>query len=788
MPLITRLIELFASQRPVTVSVSSPSADRFTKSVIPFFVTVGWHVDEYLIIKQLVCCDHSDLADASSCCTVALFNVCLAARGLFPSIDSGKDSHDYQFLADDQLNHVEEGDGEVGGRTAVTADEEEESRGILPIFTVRDIPSGDADVRKASGEVDTRTTTTAVVDEDAVGMPPEGDIPNGDKQVYEALGREGNRTVVTEVVEDDSKDSCASQDTMNNISHTTQTLLRGMDDGAFVRGGGAQEFVNAIVPRIEEKTEGQLAGLLRLIEVLAAKKGSNSKSDQSPRRFGCSVLQQPFRTVVDYDVVITTAAALANAGVEVAAGGGGPVFPVFPDVAKVRSVAEEPLDGQKAAAQESQLRSRGFFVPVTDMVAAVKREWSEEPIDCGRCTVGGGYLPVRLLKKEADKGEELLYFADVEYPTSISRGTVVSVPASWLIVKGLTRRKLTPGVTGFILCVENGEKPVFVLRGQGLFSQYTEFRTGAFRERVEVDRFVVIRGSRRNESVLEAKLILDPRAYSVHQSVNRSDPSFLFFGTIEGPPIAQSLFVTSALNTSNKCIIERTVDDGPVSLDCKGWRKFEQRMREYGEAKAAVAKPSRWRLIKYLVLALGVASAGLLYVGHRKERPYGLLRVRPSQIMKHKYYDKITEALERHSGAPSGSLEALLERWLRRLLVPQNALDFLSYFDAMHPANFRDALRTVRGDTDSVSRWVDWGSGRREAAQGVLYKGAGGYGMAATGVIATLFGLWRAGTHAYRRSKQYLRGREVKQYVAKVLSKKKRGRKKRRRIVFLVVQ
>ncbi|KFG31471.1 hypothetical protein TGFOU_406600, partial [Toxoplasma gondii FOU] len=275
--------------------------------------------------------------------------------------------------------------------------------------------------------------------------------------------------------------------------HTTQRLLRGMDDGAFVRGGGVQEFVKAMtVPRIEEKTKGQLAGILRLIEALAAMKGSNSKSDQSPRRFGCSVLQRPFRTVVDYDVVITTAAALANAGVNVAAGGGGPVFPVFPDVAKVRSLAEEPLDGQQAAARESQLRSRGFVVPVADMVAAVKREWSEEPIDCGRCTV--------------------------------------------------------------------------------------EYRAGAFRERVAVDQFVIVRGSRRNESVLEAKLILDPRAYSVHQSVNRYDPSFLFFGTIEGPPITQSLFVTSALKTSNECIIERTVDDGPVSLDCKGWRKFERRM------------------------------------------------------------------------------------------------------------------------------------------------------------------------------------------------------------------
>ncbi|EPR62879.1 hypothetical protein TGGT1_258870B [Toxoplasma gondii GT1] len=469
-----------------------------------------------------------------------------------------------------------------------------------------------------------------------------------------------------------------------HISHTTQRLLRGMDDGAFVRGGGVQEFVKAMtVPRIEEKTKGQLAGILRLIEALAAMKGSNSKSDQSPRRFGCSVLQRPFRTVVDYDVLITTAAALANAGVNVAAGGGGPVFPVFPDVAKVRSLAEEPLDGQQAAARESQLRSRGFVVPVADMVAAVKREWSEEPIDCGRCTVGGGYLPVRLLKKEVDEGEELLHFADVEYPTSISRGTVVSVPASWLIVKGLSLRELTPGVTGFILCVENGEKPVFVPRGQGLFSQYAG---------------------------------------------------------------------------------------------------------EYEETKAAITKRSRWRLIKYLVLALGVASAGLLYAGHRKERPHGILRVRPSQIMKHKYYDKIMVALRGRRHAERGYWKAFLDRGIQELLVPQPALHLLSYFDAMHPENLRDALRTVRGDTDTVSRWMDWASGRREAAKGVLYKGAGGYGMAATGVIATLYGLLRSGTYAYRRSKLYLRGRKVKQYAANVLSQKNGRRKARRMIVFLVVQ
>ncbi|EPT29388.1 hypothetical protein TGME49_258870 [Toxoplasma gondii ME49] len=908
----TRLIELSASRRATSYSVLFPSADRFTMSFTPFFVTLGCDADEYLIIEQLVCCDHSDLTDAPSCCIVACvpcpprctwtipsdesvlrccflatpicivmrfvlslfmmecavgrsgiptkcrcflgcpfpatsrsstasrhylllffldvlvisvtvdiyvraypiervrahtgderpFNVTTGSserRGNTPhdgitwiaehlaDTDSGKDSHDYRFLNDDQHNHVEEGDGEVGGRTAA-ADEEEESSRILPTFTVQDIPSGDADVHKAAGDVDTSTTTTAV-DEDAVGMPTEGDIPKGDKQVYEAFGRQGSRTVVAEVVEDDSKDSRASQETMDNINHTTQRLLRGMDDGAFVRGGGVQEFVKAMtVPRIEEKTKGQLAGVLRLIEALEAMKGSNSKSDQSPRRFGCSVLQRPFRTVVDYDVVITTAAALANAGVNVAAGGGGPVFPVFPDVAKVRSLAEEPLDGQQAAARESQLRSRGFVVPVADMVAAVKREWSEEPIDCGRCTVGGGYLPVRLLKKEVDEGEELLHFADVEYPTSISRGTVVSVPASWLIVKGLSLRELTPGVTGFILCVENGEKPVFVPRGQGLFSQYAEYRAGAFRERVAVDQFVIVRGSRRNESVLEAKLILDPRAYSVYQSVNRYDPSFLFFGTIEGPPITQSLFVTSALKTSNECIIERTVDDGPVSLDCKGWRKFERRMREYEETKAAITKRSRWRLIKYLVLALGVASAGLLYAGHRKERPHGILRVRPSQIMKHKYYDKIMVALRGRRHAARGYWKAFLDRGIQELLVPQPALHLLSYFDAMHPENLRDALRTVRGDTDTVSRWMDWASGRREAAKGVLYKGAGGYGMAATGVIATLYGLLRSGTYAYRRSKLYLRGRKVKQYAANVLSQKNGRRKARRMIVFLVVQ
>nr|CEL66957.1 TPA: hypothetical protein BN1204_027600 [Neospora caninum Liverpool] len=685
--------------------------------------------------------------------------------------------------------HVYDQSGGEGGDPAVPDGVAEESEGMI---RTRDGPIGDTHVHDQSGDEGDGSAVTDEVAEESEVMTRTQDGPIGVTHVYDQSGGEDGGISVSEEGEEDSKGRYAGQDVTSGSSHDTQSVGGRGNGGPISTERDAREFGISVkqlrrARRTKRKAKrSRMSGVSGLLEDLA--KGRISKQEGSPRLAGCSSLQGAKRTDTDFDVVLTTAEALARTGVQTSTEGGGVIFPVFSDVAKVRSMGQEPVGNQEAKARESTLKSRGFIVPVADMFAAVRRDWSELPIDCGVCTIGAGYLPVRLIATEKHKDGEILRFADVEYPSLVARGTLVSIPAAWLIMKGNTPKEWSPGAGGFILCLESGDKPVFVAWRTGLFSQYTEFRAQPFRERVSVVQSEVIRGTRQNESVLEAKLTLSSRGYFVNRPLNRDDYTFMFFGTVKGPPVVQSLLVKHALNMSDKCVIEREIDGGPVSLDCKGWRKFEKLMRKYEEGEAAIAKDKQRRQIMAVaLLGLGIVSGGFLYAGHRKERGHGLLRMRPSHTMRHKLLDRVMERKDDGRRRRNRFMLPQLREGVSRAVVPGYVHNILSYIDAMHPVNLLDAAKTLQGHHDIVSQWVDWGSGRREAAKGVLYKGVGGYGMATTGVLGTILALYSGAKHIYGRSKQFLIARKAKNYVDDVLSQKKE-KIKRRRIVFLVVR
>ncbi|CBZ52971.1 conserved hypothetical protein [Neospora caninum Liverpool] len=481
--------------------------------------------------------------------------------------DSEEGQTDSQYIVDSKSNNVKQDSGSEGHHSVVTDQVAEEPEGIS---RTKDGPIGDTQVRDHSGGEGGGSAVTDEVAEESEIMTRTQDGPIGDTHVYDQSGGEGGDPAVPDGVAEESEGMIRTRDGPIGDTHVhDQSGDEG--DGSAVTDEVAEES------EVMTRTQDGPIGVTHVYDQSGGEDGGISVSEEGEEDSKGS-LQGAKRTDTDFDVVLTTAEALARTGVQTSTEGGGVIFPVFSDVAKVRSMGQEPVGNQEAKARESTLKSRGFIVPVADMFAAVRRDWSELPIDCGVCTIGAGYLPVRLIATEKHKDGEILRFADVEYPSLVARGTLVSIPAAWLIMKGNTPKEWSPGAGGFILCLESGDKPVFVAWRTGLFSQYTEFRAQPFRERVSVVQSEVIRGTRQNESVLEAKLTLSSRGYFVNRPLNRDDYTFMFFGTVKGPPVVQSLLVKHALNMSDKCVIEREIDGGPVSLDCKGWRKFEKLM------------------------------------------------------------------------------------------------------------------------------------------------------------------------------------------------------------------
>ncbi|PFH37909.1 hypothetical protein BESB_002500 [Besnoitia besnoiti] len=524
-----------------------------------------------------------------------------------------------------------------------------------------------------------------------------------------------------------------------------------------------KEELQATVKSLSVGRDNELDKISRLKAILPAWTANNSLPEGDPGTAACNAGWPSFPDG-EYEIVVTTRDTLARLGIAMPVVGG-PIYPVFSDSVKVRSAAEDPMQRPEVTKQESLLRDKGISVSVADMSAAVRWEVPEQLIECGRCVAGGVYVSVRVLNSTTDGKEKTLVFSEVEFRSQFPSGRIFSLPASWLVLHGEHSSELIRGAAGLILCVEYGGMPLFVLRRPDRLSQYTAFSEMPFRERVSVLKFRFFRGAKRGESLLEARLAINSQALPVRELVNQEDRTLTFYGIVKGPPRIQSMLVNHALRLSDECVIEREDVKSPVTLDCKGWRKLEKNMRAYEAAKASFLKGNRIRAITFLgLLGLTAASVGLLVAGHRKERGHGILNVHPSDTMHYRTLDALVEFLERR-----GKIGRRATQWLqtlpRKLIFPGYVVDSLTYIDAMHPGNMRDAYNVARGNTNVVERWLNRGSGREEAAKGVLYKGMGGYGFLASGALSAIIGPVQAAKYIYQRGKKYLKGRATKQQI-----------------------
>ncbi|PHJ16121.1 transmembrane protein [Cystoisospora suis] len=264
-----------------------------------------------------------------------------------------------------------------------------------------------------------------------------------------------------------------------------------------------------------------------------------------------------------------------------------------------------------------------------------------------------------------------------------------------------------------LICTGPGQAPLLLPDPLSSADEAPSYRSGPFKEKVEVAHAEVLQGPSPKDSILKARLVFHNGASAVEHVLPES-VSGLFFGKLAGPPLAEGAYVVSSLRANPQCTLERQEESGPVVLSCNAWDELKQRLGSRVSADRHRKRMRRSVLIAGAVIGgLALASGGVLYAGWHKR-------------------DLSKAKLARENGNFSRLFSQLIEKQgVEVEFWPE-------FFDSLNPANVIQAGNNVLGRNKFMEVPRDQHGDIRSGSLTHLMRGGGMYGIAAAQTLGAL--------------------------------------------------
>ncbi|EPR56974.1 putative transmembrane protein [Toxoplasma gondii GAB2-2007-GAL-DOM2] len=493
-------------------------------------------------------------------------------------------------------------------------------------------------------------------------------------------------------------------------------------------------FHEAVVYGVDSISPGAERGQARLREHVEKKEGStvikgendNGIVTTSTDDVRCDPTWHGIAPSAAYEIVFTTREALSQMGIDRHHGS---VDTAFRNQARIPSVYDM-FDTKTVEAYEHSLNAQGYVLQTAEQVVLTSAQGTF--IDCGICAAEAVYSFVQLLSvDEDDEGPTAYHFAPLHYPSWKFQPILISVPpTSMAIPKNV---ELTVDAVGILACVSPGHQPVFFLNPLQTGSQAPVFRKGPFDEPVEVVRVQAFRSLQPDTFVLEATLPIR-RNTPVAAHVMREGTNLVYFATVTGPPILQSAMVLGSFTANPECSLKRNTPTGAVRLHCETWDSLVKRTADRWLHRRQQKSRKSW-IIGGFLGAAALVSLGLLVRGctHDIRRGVGLWNFIRGRIP-----------------------ERPRERF--GVVNPSGVSGHMNPYNIAAAAGVSLASIGLGGRAARTAVRV---SGLTHAARGILLRGGGLHGAAATSIVAGLIGIY----YGIRGAKRQITQRRTQQQL-----------------------
>ncbi|KEP61017.1 UNVERIFIED_CONTAM: hypothetical protein HHA_299780 [Hammondia hammondi] len=486
-------------------------------------------------------------------------------------------------------------------------------------------------------------------------------------------------------------------------------------------------FHEAVVYGVDFISPGAEIGQARLREHVAKKEGStlikgandNGTLTTSTDDVRCDPSWHGTAPSAGYKIVFTSRDALSQMGIDRHHGS---VDTPFRNRARIPSMYDM-FDAKTVEVYEHYLNARGFVLQTAEQVVLTSAQGTF--IDCGICAAEAVYSFVQLLSVDKDdEGPTGYHFAPLQYPSWEFQSILLSVPPTSLAIPNNV--ELTVDAVGILACVSPGHQPVFFLNPLQTGSQAPVFRKGPFDEHVEVVRVQAFRSLQPDTFVLEATLSLRGNTPAAAH-VMREGTNLVYFATVTGPPIPQSAMVLGSFTANPECSLKRKTPTGAVRLHCETWDTLVKHTADRQLHRRQQRSRKSW-IVGGFLAAAALVSVGLFLKGYIQDVHTG-------------------------AGVWNFIVGLIPERERGRFRVGEMS----GVSGNMNPYNIATAAGVSLAGRTAGSRAARTAvrmSGLTQAARGILLRGSGLHGAAATSIAAGLIGIYYGIRGAWRQITQ----------------------------------